>query len=361
MTREIVNCVERVTALVPGERLVAAALFDLHTRDMLVLFPSIAVTHERAATTIGQWDPSTWPWHCETSWATDLLVARLTASAGSGGQSWQQIFERFLEAVVNACRAATDALVAAGVVADDFVVVAVDEVDGDGLVGGCLTDEQLKRHFPRIDERRREIERMRTLPVDQQLSAIVGSGRGPIDDPAVSDALELSLADHGPDASDALAVLLMERPVDLSRWRRSVCLAEIVGQPTPALVDALTATLSDVDVPSTVHGDAASALAWLGCLDVVVPRLGDFPRETAVEVVGRPYLGDRKLGPLDYGLLEEVLRLWPEMDDALLARVSPFRMYAIDGGDVPTAMQGLGSEWAFVRRHASIVMLTMHV
>ena len=48
LTDEIVRCVDDAGARNPDSLPRAAALFDLHARDMLVLFPAVAVTHDRA-------------------------------------------------------------------------------------------------------------------------------------------------------------------------------------------------------------------------------------------------------------------------------------------------------------------------
>ncbi|MGV9482228.1 hypothetical protein, partial [Gordonia aichiensis] len=109
------------------------------------------------------------------------------------------------------------------------------------------------------------------------------------------------------------------------------------------------------------RGAAASTLAWVGRLDLVVADLSSLTHQQALDVVARPYLGRDKNGPLNYSPLERVLDAHPMLHDELVTRLSPTSMYGIDADDLPAAMSGLSSRWAFVRRHASIVLLSVHV
>ena len=81
----------------------------------------------------------------------------------------------------------------------------------------------------------------------------------------------------------------------------------------------------------------------------------------ALDAIARPYIGEHKNGPLDYGPLESVLNTFPEYDDELFARLSANVMFEINATDLDAATKALSSRWRFVRRHAAIVMLSTHL
>lgn len=113
--------------------------------------------------------------------------------------------------------------------------------------------------------------------------------------------------------------------------------------------------------PLVVRARAASTLAWVGRLDAVVAELSSLTDEHALDVAGRPYLGQHKNGRLCYAAIEQTLDAHPTLHDALVERLSPTTMYAVDAGDLPAAISGLSSRWLFVRRHAAIVLLSAHM
>ncbi|MBE7159829.1 MAG: hypothetical protein INR72_01185 [Williamsia herbipolensis] len=66
-------------------------------------------------------------------------------------------------------------------------------------------------------------------------------------------------------------------------------------------------------------------------------------------------------GPLDYGPLTDALSRRPELDTLLAAGLSADRVRPVDADDVATAIAALDSPWDTIRRHASIVLLSVHL
>lgn len=138
-------------------------------------------------------------------------------------------------------------------------------------------------------------------------------------------------------------------------------LLDRIGRVSDEVACELLSLVRDRSWSDVVRGAAASTLAWVGRLDLVVADLSSLTHQQALDVVARPYLGRDKNGPLNYSPLERVLDAHPMLHDELVTRLSPTSMYGIDADDLPAAMSGLSSRWAFVRRHASIVLLSVHV
>ncbi len=113
--------------------------------------------------------------------------------------------------------------------------------------------------------------------------------------------------------------------------------------------------------PTGYRSSAATSLAWLGRLGDLDDEIADLPDHLVLPVLARPYLGRRKNGPLHYDPLARALASRPRLDDMLAEKLSPTSMYAIDSSDLPVAIEGLSSTWQFVRRHAAIVLLTVHI
>jgi len=362
LTDEIVRCVDDAGARNPDSLPRAAALFDLHARDMLVLFPAVAVTHDRAENS-EPWavHPGDWSWQAETSRDGDRWAAVLTAFAGSGGQVWEQVTDRYFDTLVRACRRATVALTLEGGVAADFSVAAIGDDDGD-LHSRCLTPVQLSHRLPRISARRRALARLATLPPTSRTGELVGlleDWRS--QDPGLLAAAGAMLGELGRPGSAAIAALLARRPVDAESWPVWADVADQIPVVAAPLVDVLFETLGDRGVPHRVRARAASSLAWLGYLGEIAPALASLPSEVALDVIARRYLSESKRGRLDYSPLEKVFDRRPELHDALLARLSATEMHDTDAADIATALAAIDSPWPFIRQHASVVMLTAHV
>ncbi|OBG88658.1 hypothetical protein A5699_16280 [Mycobacterium sp. E802] len=369
LTAQVIDAVAAVAAKRPEDRLYAAAVTDIYTEKMLVLWPSVAVaTEETLVSDAARWSPSQWPWQIDATNEGDEWAGRVTAYAGSGGIGFDHVTARFLDAVARSCLRATEEVIAgdfAGPTCDGFVVLA-DNGD-DSVIEQSLTPTQLRRYFPSLLKRRTEIARLRSLPIDDRIKDLLATvcsapvGGGPY---ALADEL---LIEIGPASADALCGHLHRAATQPLTSADSVRCARIlqtiaeIGVATPTVTQTLTTVVSDPGVPVVLRSEAAATLAWLGQLTEIVAHLQYLPTQLALDVISRPYIGDRKNGPLDYGPLESVLDAYPEYDDALFARLSPNVMFEINAADLQPATAALSSRWRVVRRHAAIVILSTHL
>lgn len=115
-------------------------------------------------------------------------------------------------------------------------------------------------------------------------------------------------------------------PVVFTRWEQ-------------ALAQACSAAAARTGVPVTVEVPGAEPPRDLDSVDHYLP-------------------GD---GPLDYTPLIEALTRDAALDAVLAQALSPDTVRPIGADDVDTALAALSSEWASVRRHASIVLLSVHL
>lgn len=276
---EIVDAVERFVADDPGCRPQRAAIHDLHTAGLVILFPTIAVARPG---TEDNWSPNAWALQRDSSRKADRWAARLTAHAGSGWAGWPDVIHGFRWAIAAGCRVASAELIESGLVAEEFVAVACGD---DELVAACLTPARLSREFPEIAARRHGIARTSTLDAGARGSRVVAQQ----------------------DATHRVGT----EPVSF-------------------------AMLDSIDLTSVTDSEA----------------LG---------VIAEPYLGTRKNGRLTYRPLERIFVERPRLHDRLMTRLTPAEMYPIDADDLPVAVAALSSCWPFIRRHAAIVLLSVHL
>ena len=284
----------------------------------------------------------------------------LTAFAGSGGQVWEQVTDRYFDTLVRACRRATVALTLEGGVAADFSVAAIGDDDGD-LHSRCLTPVQLSHRLPRISARRRALARLATLPPTSRTGELVGlleDWRS--QDPGLLAAAGAMLGELGRPGSAAIAALLARRPVDAESWPVWADVADQIPAVAAPLVDVLFETLGDRGAPPGPCS-CGVVVGLAGLSGEIAPALASLPSEVALDVIARRYLSESKRGRLDYSPLEKVFDRRPELHDALLARLSATEMHDTDAADIATALAAIDSPWPFIRQHASVVMLTAHV
>lgn len=144
---EIVDAVEDFVADEPGCRPERAAIHDLHTDGLVILFPTIAVAKPGEDV----WSPDEWASQRDSTRKADWWAARLTAHAGSGWAGWPDVIHGFRRGIASGCRAASAELIKSGLVAEEFVAVALGD---DELVAACLTPARLDREFPAVAARR---------------------------------------------------------------------------------------------------------------------------------------------------------------------------------------------------------------
>ncbi|MGV9669202.1 hypothetical protein ACWDPV_01220 [Gordonia sp. NPDC003504] len=336
---------------VPGR----AALFDFHVRDMLILFPIIAIDDEPHSH--ADWRPEDWDWQQDSGPDADAWAGRITASVGSGGGRWAAVVQRFFAALAAASRAATACLRALNSVTDDFLVVVLNG-DDDQIVA-CVPPGRLALDFPAIEARRSEIARLTSLSVTARTTELIRALAETRTSPLTRDEMTGQLRKCGAGAAAAVAErICAQGPATGPDW---VSILDAMGSVPDHAAEHLRLVIADTERPLAHRASVAASMAWLGRLGDVVEDLTDLPDELVVSVVSRAYLGDHKNARLEYASLERVLASRPHLDQVLVEQLSPTRMFSIAEGDSGAAMAGLASRWVFVRRHAAIVLLTVHI
>ncbi|MGW4368736.1 hypothetical protein ACWEKT_24140 [Nocardia takedensis] len=352
--------VAEIAAAVDGsphrDAVVAVAITDFHAANMLILWPTISVA-TGADLRGGDWRPETWRWHRDPTPAGDTWAGLLTTRAGTGGPRWTETVRRFLDVVVAACRRATRELIDAGRVDPRFVAVAIDE--SADLVTRCLSDDVLRRHFPRLHARHADIERLRAMTTPGRIAVLLDALCSPASTPLDVDTVDRLVIETGVPGAAAVADLLRDRAAQIDPALSRRCFAVIDAVATTR--DSVLVTLREIlaRAPMPVRGLAAASLAWAGRL--AVDDLAELTDDLRAAAIGRRYLSPTANGPLDYGLFEAALDRYPHLHDALFEKLSPTSMFAIRGDDIDTARHALSSPWPVVRRHAAIVLLTVHV
>lgn len=332
-----------------------AALFDFHVRDMLILFPSVAIDDEPARHP--DWCPEEWSWQHDPGRDADAWAGRVTASIGSGGGRWEGVVERYFAALVTASHEAARYLRAMEAVSPDFLIVVLN--GDDEQIVRSVPPERLVQEFPAIAARRLENARLAALSPAARTDELMRAIAEPQSSPLIrADAIGL-LMECGPAAVAAVAARICDVvPADGLDW----C---AVLDALSAIPDDVAAQLRDVvgttGRPEAYRARVASSVGWLGRLGEIVDLMSDMSDEVVLSVLSRRYLADHLNGGLEYASLERVLASRPHLDHVLATQLSPSRMFAIGEGEVGVAMAGLSSRWVFVRRHAATVLLTVHV
>ncbi|MBE7191687.1 MAG: hypothetical protein INR66_04305 [Gordonia polyisoprenivorans] len=115
LAREIVDAVAHARSVAPRDTVARVEVVDVHTRDLLVLWPTFLVHMT---------DRVSSPVVVEGSRHGDLCAAEVTSLGGPGGTRWDAVFARFQGVLATGCAAASRA---AGVP----VSVARDAAGGD--------------------------------------------------------------------------------------------------------------------------------------------------------------------------------------------------------------------------------------
>jgi hypothetical protein len=349
----------------PGERFYAAVLDHIYREeDGRIERPCLGVNSvealdqepdDRRAEV--RWSAPDWDLYLD-NWlpgdSTGRWVEALTAEACSGTtRQWETTFDQYLTTLVSVCRRARTTLRANSATHPDFVVLLLDDEHHEALIRRVLTAEEVRRHFPELEERSVALAGLAALPPAERAARLVprlGKFDGPID----SDTAESALRDLGPMAFPSLIPLL---DVPDRAWQAAKLLADI-GRPDDRVVRALCDALS---TDGTGLGSVAAALSRLGWLDLVLDQAERLPPEVVVDAVAAPYTSFRDdavtVPPLDYRPLADFIERRPAYVPALDERLQPGHGYCdITVDEVDAAVGGLGSPHVIVRRHAVSVL-----
>ncbi|MFW0785292.1 hypothetical protein AAFP35_12280 [Gordonia sp. CPCC 206044] len=325
-----------------------AEISDLYARDMLVLWPSISVGDT----------------HIDTCLEGDRWAERLTTHAGQNGDRWTDVARHYRRTAVAAARRATWMLTTAGVVDPEFAVVVRDEHGSDELLRECLTPTQLRRRDPRLHRRYIAEEALRALSGDARIAALVRTLADDAADPGLHRSAHSMLADLGAPAAIAMAEelrLFSLAPNGSLAPQRMLSVLEETRTTDDRAIDTLLAIVGDDRVPPRLRADVGACLSWLNQLGRTAPLLDLLPDDLVCDVLGAPYLRETTNGPLNYRPLEQAIVATPRFDEQLFLRLSATRIHRIRSADVSTATAALSSPSRFVRRHAAIVLLSVHV
>jgi hypothetical protein len=339
---QITGFVRQMRAEHPDDRIYGAAVHEFYADGDVIAWTLVGVASEESVPEPElRWSPADWEWQLDPGETGEEWSRRLTAAATEG--DFDAVHERYLSTVVAACKAAGREL------GDDIVVVAMDEAWE--LIPRCLTEAQLRQHFPELDEERRELDRLAALPAETRAAELItlpaAIGR--------EKALGL-LRDIGP-----AAVPLVVEQLSLARekWQWAMLLAEL-GVPAESVISALDSVLGTRKLREPDRAWAAAALARLGRMDLVADRLERLPEEVGVRGLTGPYMSFRDVGvhgPLDYAPLADALTRHPSWQAAVLKQFKPGGAFCeLAPDEVPTALEALSSPHAAIRRHAVIVL-----
>ncbi|WP_051772992.1 DUF4303 domain-containing protein [Saccharothrix sp. NRRL B-16314] len=350
----------------PGERWYAAVLDHLYREeDGPIRLPFLGVNSVEAldrepaeGRARVRWSAPDWDVYLD-DWlpgdSTGRWVEALTAEACSGTIAhWETTFDRYLTTLVRVCRRARAALRANSSTHEDFVVLLLDDEHHEALVKRVLTADEVRRHFPELEERSVALAGLAALPPAERAASLVpllGAFDGPID----SDTAEAALRDLGPTAFPAL-IPLLDAPN--RAWQAAKLLADI-GRPDDRVVRALGEALSRTGGPNREW--VGVALSRLGRLDLVLDQVESLPADVVVGAVAAPYSSFRDdaviAPPLDYRPLADFIERWPALVPALDERLRPGHGDCeITADEVDAAVVGVGSPHVIVRRHAVSVL-----
>ena len=362
---DITTAVESVIAQATGRRVYAAALTDIHARDMLFLWPTIRVASEPspAAAAECRWDIDHWPVQVDGSARGDLLAEQVTSSVGLLRHRWDTVARQFHRSLFRAARRAAENLVTSTDLDGDFAVIVHDRDDPESAIRESLTDDQLKTMFPELHRTTAIEARLTVLPEQEMISELIDilsceddpylhglahrlltTTRAAAGPPLVGALRDLDSRDAGPGATarlyDALADL---ETVDSHTADQLVDLAR-----NPATLPQARAR-------------AVTALCSLGYPTKTLELLDLLPEEVAGRSLAAPFLTDGRKRRLDYEPVRQILHIHPELDEFMFASLTPARIHDIAYEDLQTAADALASPSRFIRRHAAIILLSSHL
>ncbi|POP49862.1 hypothetical protein CHU32_06465 [Superficieibacter electus] len=196
------------------------------------------------------------------------------------------------------------------------------------------------------------------MPLAQRISALMEKIMGTAEMGHLTrDEYESLLKQSGKEAIPFLTAAIRNKTGDT--WIACKLLAEI-NEPVEEAITALTETLDDCGADDSERGWAASALARLGHTDILAARIEQIPEDIIARGLAAPYTAFRDQGrylPLDYQPLEQILKQFPHIADAVAKNLTPGCSYCeIKPEEASAAQAGLQSSWAFIRYHAENVL-----
>ncbi len=356
LTEALEAAIRSVVLARRDEQFYAAALGGIYREERGVISrPTLGVNSVEALEEQPDLRWSMFDWdHLDDDWLTEAerWEQALTAEACRERTShWESTFQRYLMMLVRVCREVRTRLRTSGVVGPEFLVLVIDDEHHELLVRSILTPSEVGRHFPELDVRAAEVERVAALPESERAAYFLsrlGSFSGPIDSEAAEEALRLL-------GQAAVPGLVARLGVEDQAWQAAKLLGEI-GLADDSVTQALDTALTRLGGADQAW--IARALAFLGRLDLVVDKIGLLPDDVIVTAVCAPYTSfrDRSIAPLplDYGPLEEAVERWPE---AIAEELKPGRVYCeISADEAAEATRGLTSPYDVVRRHAALCL-----
>lgn len=370
----VIATVRQVREAHPDERIYGAMFHAFYGDGAVIYWPCLTVGTEETLAQVEtryraeygpeyeadvRWSGADLVYNSEPGGAEDGWAMRCHGFAARDGSfaKWEKVYDRFLHCFPRAARRARTALVRAGVVGKDFVVIAAD--DAGELVPLSLTEAQVRRHFPWYDQAEQERQRIAMLPVEARIAELLPYAVQGAREPGILiGEYEGLLRRVGEPAVAALVeVVTGAAPGDSIR---AIMLLTEINHETPAVVDALTAAMLDRKADTNTRAWAAAALARLDHMGVVVAHLPALPVEVMARGLTAPYRSFRDRGkhrPLDYHPLEAALRMHPRIEAALAEELAPGRGYCtITDEEVAAAQAGLDSTFEFIRIHAAAVL-----
>ncbi|GAA2497337.1 DUF4303 domain-containing protein [Winogradskya humida] len=331
------------SALTENPHAVAAALAHLYREtDGVITLPALGVATAEELATDG-WSIADWDYF-DDEWLPAEVTDAVTAEARSSAPShWDATFQRYLEALVHACRRARATL--------DVMVVLLDDEHHESLIRAVLAPHEVSLHFPEYDARDAELARLAVMPVAERGAHLV-TQLDVFDGPVQA---EPALRELGPDAFPALIPLLA---VPGAAWQAAKVIADI-GRPDGDVLRALETALERTE--GSDRNWVARALARLGRLDAVLARAGTLPADTVADAIAAPYTGFRDDAvdppPLDYRPLADALARFP----AYASEVEIRTACTIRPEEVDEARRGLVSPHKVIREHAAEVLDALRV
>ncbi|UCZ87957.1 MULTISPECIES: hypothetical protein [Gordonia] len=371
----LIRCIELVVAEAaeqhPANTVYAAALTDVHARDMLFLWPSIRVAWQpqgSPATERGDLrkrDVDDWDRLVDAPPTGDLWAERLTASVGRHGHPWNVVAAQFHRSLGNACRRATATLPGSAHLDDDFVVLVHDPECREAAIRASVDDEVLRRLFPELHRTSAIEARLDRLSEPDRIDALVEILTSDTDtDGELRPVARRLLAAQGPIAAQRVVDELRSTPLDPSNSHRVDRLYDVLidtGITDSQVADRLADTVERAGNRPVDVAKAATVLCMLGHVHRATHLVAGLPDDMAAQALSAPFLAEHRRTPLDYRLLAEILAARPVLDDLMLASLTPTRIHDIAHEDLRTASDALASPWQFIRRHAAIVLLSSHL
>ncbi|WP_165956462.1 DUF4303 domain-containing protein [Kribbella antibiotica] len=357
LTDALTTAVRSVITTHRDEQFYAAALAGIYReQNALIALPTLGLNSIQALSKHPvedqpdlRWSVLDWE-HVDDDWLPDARSweQALTAEACRDTTAhWESTFQRYLMLLVRVCQAVRRR-------SQDLLILVLDDEHHELLIRDTLTPSDVRRYFPELDVRAAEAAQVAALPGDTRAAYYVSRL-----DSFDSEEAESALRRLGPAAVPALVEMLA---VSQQAWQAAKLLGEI-GQADDSVVRALDAALTRCSGPDQAW--IASALSFLGRLDLVFSKRNQLPHDVVVTAICAPYTSFRNYTlaprPLDYRPLEEVFEHHPGYAAALAEELAPGRGHCdLSPAEAAEANRALTSSHPAVRRHAALCLEALH-